>query len=70
MCSKTFSVLIANFTKLLSCQPRVTVTPCFVYKNIMDLELIDHLCINPIRRIWINTQVIYRFTLAQVKCTR
>ena len=31
---------------LLSCQPRVTVTPCSVYKVIMDLESIDHLCIN------------------------
>ena len=36
---------------LLSCQPRVTVTSCFVYKVIMDLESIDHLCINPIRQI-------------------
>ena len=39
------------FNELLSCQPRVTVTPCFVYKVIRDLESIDHLCINPIRRI-------------------
>ena len=37
--------------KILSCQPRVTVTPCFVYKVIRDLEWIDHLCINPIHRI-------------------
>ena len=36
---------------LLSCQPRVTVASCFVYKVIRDLESIDHLCINPIRRI-------------------
>ena len=36
---------------LLSCQSRVTVTSCFVYKVIRDLESIDHLCINPIRRI-------------------
>ena len=36
---------------LLSCQPWVTVTSCFVYKVIRDLESIDHLCINPIRRI-------------------
>ena len=28
---------------LLSCQPRVTVTSCFVYKIIRDLEPIDHL---------------------------
>ena len=34
---------------LLSCQPRVTVTSCFVYKVIWGLEPIDHLCINPIR---------------------
>ena len=37
--------------ELLSCQLRVTVTACFVYKVIRDLELIDHLCINPICRI-------------------
>ena len=36
---------------LPSCQPRVTVTSCFVYKIIRDLESIDHLCIIPIRRI-------------------
>ena len=36
---------------LLSCQPRVRVTSCFVYKVIRALESIDHLCINPIRRI-------------------
>ena len=35
---------------LLSCQPRVTVTSCFVYKVIRDLESIDHLCIIPIHR--------------------
>ena len=35
--------------KVLSCQPRVTVTSCFVNKVIRDLESIDHLCINPIR---------------------
>ena len=37
--------------QLLSCQPRVTVTPFFVYKVIRDLYSIDHLCINPILRI-------------------
>ena len=37
--------------QVLSCQPRVTVTSCFVYKIIGDLEFIDHLCINHIRRI-------------------
>ena len=36
---------------LLSCQPRVTVTSCFVYTVIRDLESIYHLCINPICRI-------------------
>ena len=40
----------SGFT-LLSCQPRVTVTSCFVYKVIRDLESIDHLCINPFHRI-------------------
>ena len=38
-------------THLLSCQPRVTVTSCFVYEVNRELESIDHLCINPIRRI-------------------
>ena len=37
--------------QLPSCQPRVTVTSCFVYKTIRDLKSIEHLCINPIRRI-------------------
>ena len=36
---------------LLSCQPIVIVPSCFVYKVITALELIDHLCINPIPRI-------------------
>ena len=36
---------------LLSCQPRLTETSCFVYKVIRDLKSIDHLCINPILRI-------------------
>ena len=36
---------------LLYTQSRVTVRSCFVYKVIRDLELIDHLCINPIHRI-------------------
>ena len=56
--------------RLLSCQPRVTVMSCFVYKVIRDLESIDHLCINPIHlQDRINTQVIYQFALAQVECT-
>ena len=37
--------------QVLSCQVRVTVTSCFVYKVIRDLESIDHVCINPIRMI-------------------
>ena len=36
---------------LLSCQPRVTVTICYVHKVIRDLESGDHLFINPIRMI-------------------
>ena len=35
---------------LLSCQPRVTVTSCFVYKIIRDFLSIDLLCINHICR--------------------
>ena len=50
---------------ILSCQPRVTVTSCFVNKVIRDLYSIDHLCITYI----INTQVIYRFASAQVEYT-
>ena len=42
---------IITVNKLLSRQPRVTVTSCFVYKVIRDLQSIYHLCINPIRRI-------------------
>ena len=40
----------------------------FCLQSYQDLESIDHLCINPQDRI--NTQVIYRFVYAQVKCTR
>ena len=39
------------FLVLLLCQSRVTVTSCFVYKVIRDLESINHVCINPIHRI-------------------
>ena len=42
-------LLVGN--TLLSCQPRVTVKSYFVYKVIMDLSSIEHLCINPIHRI-------------------
>ena len=55
------------FLDLLSCQPRVAVTSCFVYKVIRDLESIDHLCINPIHRImnlqfskFISNQPVFR----------
>ena len=34
--------------QLLSCQPRVTVKACFIYKVIRALESIDPLCIVPI----------------------
>ena len=43
--------LISKDTHLLSCQPRVTVTSCFVYKVIRDLWSIDYLCFNPILQI-------------------
>ena len=44
-------IIITYPYSLLSCQPRVTVTSCFDYKDIRDLKSIDHLCINPICRI-------------------
>ena len=43
--------LVHSLQHLLSCKPRVTVTSRFVYKAIRDLESINHLFINPIRRI-------------------
>ena len=45
------SLALRKKTCLLSCQPSVTFTSCLVYKGIRDLELIEHLCINPI--LWI-----------------
>ena len=42
----------------------------FCLQSIMDLEPTDHLFINPIPMVTINTQAIFRFLLAQVKCTR
>ena len=51
VCLSLFSYTILFMICLLSCQPRVTVMSCFVYKVIRDLESIDHLCINPIHRI-------------------
>ena len=53
---------------VLSCQPNVTVPSFLVYKAIRDLESTDHLFINPAN--WINKQVVCRFPLGQVKCTR
>ena len=44
-------MLTLNIQTHFSCQPRVTVTSCLVYKVIRDIELIDHLHINPIYRI-------------------
>ena len=44
---------------VLPCQPRVTVTPCYVHKATSDLESIYHPCINPIHRIGPNTQAIH-----------
>ena len=41
----------STYLYILSCQPRVTVTICFVYKVISDLESTDPLFINPIHRI-------------------
>ena len=72
VCYFTGNVLISGIINieclLPSCQPNVTVTSCFVYTVIRDLEPIDHLCINPILDR-IDTQVNYRFALAKVECT-
>ena len=55
MCTSTDSparfLSIVIYDYLLSCRPGVTVTSCFVYKVIRDLELMGHLCIKPIIRI-------------------
>ena len=67
--TETFTLTVLCKYHLLSCQPRVTVMTYFVYKAIRDLESIDHLCINPIRRIGLIHKVTYRFTLVQVECT-
>ena len=53
---------------VLACQPRMTVTSCFVYIVIRDLYLIDHLCINPIHKtseLWIHvcSNEIYTFVI-------
>ena len=47
------------YGSILFCQPRVEVTSCFVYK-VMGLTFYDR----------INTQLIYRFELAQVVARR
>ena len=66
---KQDSITERKIAWLLSCQPRVTVTSCYVYKVIRDLESIDHLCINPIRANRINRQMIYGFALGHVEGT-
>ena len=50
--SFAYSLMISNQCNknILTCQSRVSVTSCFVYKVNWDLDSIDHLCINPIRR--------------------
>ena len=48
-----------NYRFLLSCQPKVTVASCFVYKVIMDFSSIDHLCINPIHRTRVGSSGVY-----------
>ena len=52
----------AQLQRPLYCQPRVTVTPWFVYKIIRSLVYQSY----PQDRIY--TQVIYRLALAQVVC--
>ena len=47
-----------SFHLLLSCQHRVTVMSCFVYKVSRDLESIDHLCINPILKWSVQVNVL------------
>ena len=49
--SKPINTVSYVFRQVLSSQPRVTVTTCFVYKVIRDMQSINHLCINPIHRI-------------------
>ena len=51
--------MYSQVESLLFCQPRVEVTSCFVYK-VMGLTFYDR----------INTQLIYRFELAQVVARR
>ena len=53
---------------ILSCQPGVTVTSCFVCRVIRDLESIGHLCIDAIHRIGLIHEWSI-FTIAQMECT-
>ena len=46
-------------SQLLSCQPRVTVTSCLVYKVTRDIESIDHLCIMRVSSSEVYTLVFY-----------
>ena len=55
----TLQVFLPMSEDVLFCQPRVEVTSCFVYK-VMGLTFHDR----------INTQMIYRFELAQVVARR
>ena len=49
--------------QLVSCQPRVTVTSCFVYKVIMDFESNYHFCI--ILSIRVRKSGVFRLMLKQ-----
>ena len=61
-------MLLKTVIKILSCQPRVAVTSCFVYRDIRDFDRSLVYLSYPQDRI--NTQVAYRFASAQVECTR
>ena len=54
-----YTVVVGLLLHVFFCQPRVEVTSCFVYK-VMGLTFHDK----------INTQLIYRFELAQVVARR
>ena len=49
--NKHWRVYLVLGHKVLSYLPKVTVTSCFAYKVIRDLESIEYVCINPICRI-------------------
>ena len=46
-----YIVEVRQSIRLLSCQPRETVTSFFVYKVSMGLSSLEHMCISPISRI-------------------